>query len=74
MRNSKGQFVKRDNMPTKICGICNTLFEKSRQISYKQWAFYPEVRFDLSNGRTLCVDCHRKTKTWGNRILINNNL
>jgi 5-methylcytosine-specific restriction endonuclease McrA len=32
----------------------------------KPFALYPDLRFDLNNGRTLCVDCHRKTETWGN--------
>lgn len=31
----------------------------------KPFAFYPELRFDLDNGRTLCASCHRKTNTWG---------
>jgi hypothetical protein len=22
----------------------------------------------FDNGRTLCVECHRKTETWGNRL------
>ena len=30
-----------------------------------QFAFFPELRLALENGRTLCVDCHRKTPTWG---------
>jgi len=25
---------------------------------------------DINNGRTLCVDCHRKTPTWGTRLEI----
>ena len=29
------------------------------------FAFYPELRFDLSNGRTLCLPCHKKTDTYG---------
>lgn len=31
----------------------------------KQWAYFPELRYELSNGRTLCICCHRKSHTWG---------
>jgi hypothetical protein len=27
----------------------------------KPWAFYPDLRYTVDNGRTLCVECHRKT-------------
>lgn len=33
----------------------------------KQFAFYPELRFDVSNGRTLCKECHKKTDTYLNK-------
>lgn len=31
----------------------------------KPFALYPELRFEVSNGRTLCIPCHKKTGTYG---------
>ena len=31
----------------------------------KPFATYPKLRFVLSNGRTLCRECHKKTPTYG---------
>lgn len=31
----------------------------------KPFAIYPDLRFEVSNGRTLCSACHRKTESFG---------
>ncbi len=34
----------------------------------KPYALFPEHRLDISNGRTLCLACHRKTDTFGSKV------
>lgn len=58
---------ERDNYTCIWCG------EKSRKGKsleiqadhIKPFADYPELRFAIDNGRTLCRECHKKTETFG---------
>jgi 5-methylcytosine-specific restriction endonuclease McrA len=47
------------------CVFCGKRGGRLNADHIKPFAMFPELRFDLDNGRTLCVDCHRKTETWG---------
>lgn len=54
---------KRDNYACILCGDRSVI----QADHIKPFALYPDLRFDVNNGRTLCLPCHRKTDTWGGR-------
>lgn len=56
--------LKRDNYTCQICGISGV---KMQADHIKMFAIYPEFRFDIDNGRTLCKSCHKKTDTYGGK-------
>lgn len=61
----KKAVKERDNYTCVLCGF----YSKSNHADHiKPFALFPELRTSIGNGRTLCVNCHRKTKTYGGRI------
>ena len=51
------------------CQICYKKGVKLHADHIKPFAYFVEQRFDINNGRTLCVDCHYKTDTYGSKAL-----
>lgn len=49
------------------CQECNQRGGKLHADHIQPFGFFPELRFEVSNGRTLCVPCHMKTPTYGGR-------
>lgn len=35
----------------------------------KPWSLYPELRYAIDNGRTLCLLCHQKTKSYPKQFI-----
>lgn len=55
---------ERDNY---TCQECNVRGGELHPDHIKPFALFPGLRFEISNGRTLCKQCHMKTPTWGFR-------
>lgn len=56
---------ERDNWTCQECLVRGGNLEADH---IKPWSFYPELRYEIDNGRTLCVSCHRQTNTYGTKV------
>lgn len=55
---------KRDDW---TCQFCKERGGELNADHIKSFAYYPKLRYDVNNGRTLCLPCHQTTETYGNR-------
>ncbi len=55
------KVFERDNYTCQDCKKSGCYLEAHH---IKSWAKYPKLRFKTSNGRTLCLKCHKKTKNY----------
>lgn len=59
----------RDNWTCVWCGVRSKAGARVTICAdhIKPFAYFPELRHELSNGRTLCMECHKKTDTYLNK-------
>lgn len=56
---------ERDNYTCVSCGQVGGTLNADH---IKPFMHFPESRFDIDNGRTLCHPCHTKTETYGHKV------
>lgn len=57
--------LERDCYKCVLCGSGESL----QADHIKPHSKFPELRREVSNGRTLCKDCHKKTDSYGGKQL-----
>jgi 5-methylcytosine-specific restriction endonuclease McrA len=55
-KNWRSSVFERDLYTCQECGLSGVRLEADH---IKPWNLYPKLRYEISNGKTLCIDCHR---------------
>jgi len=65
-RQWREKVFERDNYTCQMCGIKSgsgiRVYLQADHI--KPWCLYPQLRYNIDNGRTLCLECHKNTPTY----------
>lgn len=59
------QVFERDGFSCKHCGVRGGFIHADHIMPFST---HPHLRLDVDNGRTLCVECHKNTETYGVKI------
>lgn len=60
----RSHVFNRDDYTCQGCGQRGGELQADHELPFSQ---YPDLRFEILNGRTLCVPCHKRTPTFGYR-------
>lgn len=63
-KNWRTDVYKRDNYTCQMCGERGVKLEADH---IKPFSEFPDLRFELSNGRTLCNPCHSTTDSYAHK-------
>ena len=73
IRNSLNYRIWRKSVYVRdayTCQDCGKMGEGDLNAHHiKPFSLFPELRFAIDNGRTLCEVCHRKTESYGRGVL-----
>ena len=61
-KNWRSKVFERDNWTCQTCGV-----RSLEPHHIKGWAKYPKLRYKISNGITLCRECHKLTDNYKNK-------
>lgn len=64
-KNWRKAVFERDDY---TCVLCGKRGGELHPDHIKPFSLFPDLRLEISNGRTLCAPCHRETPTYGSKI------